>query len=85
MELNEHFDLLVQVALVEEGMKFVYVLQVTAMIATDGVRICPQSTRLVNPLVSKLLRETAGMSALRPRTTGRCSVSVSLFPSAAGI
>jgi hypothetical protein len=55
MELNKHFNLLVQVALVEEGIKFMYVLQVTAMIAMDGVQICPQSTRLINPLVSKLL------------------------------
>jgi hypothetical protein len=85
MELNEYFDLVVQVALVEEGMKFVYVLQVTAMIVMDGVWICPQSTRLVNPLVLKLLWETAGKSAPRPRTTGRCLVSVSLFPSTAGI
>jgi hypothetical protein len=77
MELNEHFNLLVQVILVEEGMKFVYVLQVIAIIATDGVWIGPQSTKLVNPLVSKLPRETAGMNALRPRATGRCWVSVS--------
>jgi hypothetical protein len=41
MELNKHFNLLIQVALVKEGMKLIYILQVTVMILMDNVQVSP--------------------------------------------